>query len=355
MQLINAFIFQPLVLILIIAVFPAVTPAQPKPGPKNTQATAPLVSDVELMQQYGSDIHKAVPALLESLKSSQASIRRNAAFALGELGPDAAPAVDALAHALRNDTDIEVRRNAAFALGEIGTAALPVLLKSLNDKNSRVRRNVASALVRIGPPAIPALIPMLDAPNPIIRKNAAGILGRIGPKAKTAVPALEKHLDDPDKSFCWTVKQALRNIKQVTVAGLIESLNDKDPLVRTNAARQLGKKGLSARPAIPVLIQCLQDEKAAVRQQASFALAAIGEPAVLALISALGNDIAQVRKNAAFSLGEMGSTALQALPALKNLLTDRNTAVRWCADNAIKKITTTGAEKDSDNQSGTDS
>ncbi|MCP4716639.1 MAG: HEAT repeat domain-containing protein [Deltaproteobacteria bacterium] len=305
----------------------------------------PLLSDFEIMQKYGSNPNGAVPALVEGLKSNEASIRRNAAFALGEIGPDAAPAIDTLAGALKNDPDSEVRRNAAFALGEIGPAAIQVLLGILSKKDSRMRRDGASALVRIGSPAVAHLINALRHKDPIVRRNAADILGRIGPKAKTAIPALEKELENPDKAFCWTVKQALRKIKKVTVENLIDCLNDKDVIIRNNATKALGDLGPNAISAIPALVSCLDDAKTEVRKNASFALAKIGEPAIPALIEALKSENAQTRKNATFSLGEMGATAQLALPALKRLLHDNNSKVRWCADNAIKNITQAVAQK----------
>jgi HEAT repeat protein len=305
---------------------------------KTTGYEEQVLTDFELMQKYGSNVSAAIPALIEGLKSDEVSIRRNAAFALGEIGPDAQTATEALTSALRNDQDIEVRRNAAFALGEIGSSAIPELLDSLGDKDSRMRRNVAAALVRIGQPAVPRLIQLLHAENSIIRNNAAGILGRIGPKAKKAIPALEKALQDEDKAFCWTVKQALRKIKQVTVDDLIECLNDKDIIIRSHAVESLGEMGPEAKSAVPQLILCLKDQKAEVRKKAALALAGIGKPALPALIESLQNEDVRIRKNAAFCLGEMGEQAKGALQALKKLLKDPYKQVRWCADNALKKI-----------------
>ena len=308
------------------------------PNKAESEKKQPLLYDFEIMQKYGSDVKSAIPALLEGLRSKEVSIRRNAAFALGEIGPDSEAAINDLANALRNDPDTEVRRNAAFALGEIGTPSIPVLMKILSSKDSRMRRNVAAALVRIGYPAVPYLIKALQDKNPIIRRNAAGILGRIGPKAKNAIPALEKALNDDDKAFCWTVKQALRKIKQVSVENLIDCLNDKDIIIRRNAVKALGEMGVEAQSAVPALILCLNDEKAEARKNASFALAKIGEPALPALMEALKSKDVRIRRNAAFSLGEMGEKAEKAIPALRLLINDTNKKVRWCADIAIKKI-----------------
>ncbi len=320
------------------AAFPQSHNSLPEIQPEASVPPPPHLSEYEISQQYGRAAETAIPALLEALTHSEASIRRNAAFALGEMGPDAKTAIEDLAEALRRDPDIEVRRNAAFALGEIGSPSIPVLIRCLNDKDSRVRRNVSSALVRIGTPTVPYLVKALAVSDPITRRNAAGILGRIGPKAKEAIPALTKALDDDDKSFCWTVKQALKNIKRVTVEDLIENLSDKNAFLRNDSAKSLGALGEDAQDAVPALIACLNDEKAPVRRNASFALAQIGVPAIPALIEALNNENSTTRKNAAFSLGEMRQKAAPAVPALKKILHDPHAKVRWCADIALGKI-----------------
>src|SRR5947209_14146481 len=75
----------------------------------------------------------AVPALGDALKGKEAALRRNAAYVLGELGPDAKDAVGALADALR-DEDAGTRQYAAAALGRIGpdaSAATPGLVAAL--------------------------------------------------------------------------------------------------------------------------------------------------------------------------------------------------------------------------------
>jgi len=297
--------------------------ATPSSGPQKTEA----------------DPTVAIPALIEGLRSSQASIRRNAAFMLGQMGQDAAAAINHIAEALRNDPDGEVRRNAAFALGEIGAAAIPVLMDCLNDTDARVRRNVTAALVRIGVPAVPPLIKALDSSNPIIRRNAASMLGRIGPQAHEAIPHLERALGDSDRAFCWTVKEALRSIRSNATDTPAVSRAEKSPVPSVKVATVPVSSVLdTAKSNIPQLVQRLHDTRPSVRRESAFALARIGEPALPALINALQSDQATLRRNAAFSLGEMGAAAAPAVPALEQLLNDSSQNVRWCADIAIKKI-----------------
>lgn len=61
----------------------------------------------------------SVGDLVALLSSEDATVRAEAAKALGEMGPDAADAVDALAIAV-SDNDFATRWHAMTALGEIG-------------------------------------------------------------------------------------------------------------------------------------------------------------------------------------------------------------------------------------------
>jgi HEAT repeat protein len=76
----------------------------------------------------------------EALKSADINIRREAARALGDIGPEAVDAVPELIEAL-DDADIDLI--AVWALGCIGTAAIaaaPAIRQWLEKVNSRCRR-----------------------------------------------------------------------------------------------------------------------------------------------------------------------------------------------------------------------
>jgi len=105
----------------------------------------------ESAQTLGAMGGGAVPALLAVVKSDAASSRRYAAYALGRIGPDAAPATADLAARLR-DPEILVRRNAADALGRLGDkAVLPALLALLADPAGAVQVEAADALKSLAP------------------------------------------------------------------------------------------------------------------------------------------------------------------------------------------------------------
>jgi ABC-type multidrug transport system fused ATPase/permease subunit len=104
--------------------------------------------------------------------------------------------------------------------------------------------------------------------------------------------------------------------------------------VRRAAAEALEKIGP---PAVPALIQALQDEYGWVREAAAKALEEIGPPAVPALIQALQNEKWWVRHAAAWALGQIGDR--QATLALTQALRDEKEEVRWAAAEALMRLT----------------
>src|SRR5271154_3575001 len=76
------------------------------------------------------------------------------------------------------------------------------LAAKLQDPDATVRRNAADQLGELGPEAksvIPELIKALDDKDFFVRRFAAKALGQIGPDAKEALPALGKLAKDERK------------------------------------------------------------------------------------------------------------------------------------------------------------
>lgn len=93
-----------------------------------------------------------------------------------------------------------VRETAADALARIGDPAVPALIETLRDPDPSIRAQAAKAFARMGPkaaPAVPELILALNDDEREVRQGAARALGQIGPGAEEAVPALIKALKDP--------------------------------------------------------------------------------------------------------------------------------------------------------------
>ena len=76
----------------------------------------------------------------------------------------------------------------------------------------RTSREAAEALGFLGPPAIPALIAALRHADPQVRRIAARALGRLGPEAGAARPALVEAVSDPDPAVRDTAAEALKRV-----------------------------------------------------------------------------------------------------------------------------------------------
>lgn len=137
----------------------------------------------------------AVPALAKGLASSDVNLKRNVTLALGALADDAW-SWD------RGPAKVDIR------------GALPALIGALRDPDSMVRARAAEAIGEIGPdaaPAVPALIGLLR-PGESARAMVCLALSRIGPAAASALPALTALLSDPDAYVAKLARLAIASI-----------------------------------------------------------------------------------------------------------------------------------------------
>jgi HEAT repeat protein len=94
---------------------------------------------------------------------------------------------------------VDLPRSAAGSLAQIGPAAIPALKTALQDENPQVRRQAARALGKMGPdaePAVPELTAAMNDTDAMVREAAAQALGKIGPAAAPAIPALIKAMEE---------------------------------------------------------------------------------------------------------------------------------------------------------------
>ncbi len=127
---------------------------------------------------------KALPYLAEAARSSNPTVRRRAASALG--GIRATQAAQLLGVLLDDDAP-EVRRAAADALGKVGRPeAVPLLIRALSHPDGGVAQNAARSLAQIGEPAVNPLIQTLSSPNETVAYLAAQALSQI-PAAEPAL------------------------------------------------------------------------------------------------------------------------------------------------------------------------
>jgi len=159
----------------------------------------------------------AFTPLTSQLTSQNATVRRNAAWAIGELHNmppgTRAGAVDGLV-SLLHDADEWVRMAAARALGEVRDAqAMPSLVLTLSDSDWRVQELAAWALGEMKDPrAVKGLCDaLLQSTQMQVRREAANALGEI--RDAEALPALKQALDDPETSVRDRVAWAISEIE----------------------------------------------------------------------------------------------------------------------------------------------
>ena len=133
-----------------------------------------------------------VSELIEQLKSGDLNARRDAVYALADLGEKATPAVPALTD-LIDDKDQQIWFQSTMALARIGPdaeAAIPKLLGKLGDRGEQRRYRTAYCLGKIGPASIAPLLEQLEEGDRNQRESVARALAWMGPKAAPAMPAL---------------------------------------------------------------------------------------------------------------------------------------------------------------------
>jgi HEAT repeat protein len=181
--------------------------------------------------EFGPQAKRAVPRLLQLLKPAPKNadvpldehyldlVRKSAAWALGQITRGTDVAVRPLCDAL-TDEGFEVGVSAVIALGDIGPAAKGAIeaLKSVleNDKEGRRRIHAAASLARIDPKftksSVALLVKALKDERSFVRHNAVDALRDIGPAAKDAVLPLTELLKDKEEVLASRAARALRAI-----------------------------------------------------------------------------------------------------------------------------------------------
>lgn len=222
----------------------------------------------------------------------------------------------------------EIRDQARDAVRQIGTNALPFLLKELNTFE---RTDVAYLYTTEG-----------EHRRSVI--NSA--FQTLGLTAKPAIPALVDCMNHGGNASCIAVR-SLTKIGTNGVLPLTQALTNGTLAIRICIASIINEAGTNAVIAVPSLLQCLKnqspdkDKSAALRTFSASALGAIdsdSEIIVPALIERLQDENSAVRFNAIRALRRLGKKARTAASALRAALDDSDYHVRDEAALALKQI-----------------
>jgi HEAT repeat protein len=281
--------------------------------------------------------------LATRLKDPNPSLRGSAAFALGLLGPQALPQLDALLEVMKDPEDM-VRIAAAQSVGQMGEEALGALLDFEKSAKDPVSREIAAVgLASVQPPQprqIDVLVRMVYEPQ--LRKTTLGGLRKIGTPAFDAMLAEVERGKDPvvAKEMLETIGAGGKLAEEMTgrIAGLLDS---QQPYVRWGAAMALARIGKGGEGVVPALEKALEDKLPPVRILALAALARIGqesEGVLPKLIQLLRQGGADQSYHVAEVMRIYGEDALPALDALVDALGDEDARVQQWAEVAISGI-----------------
>jgi HEAT repeat protein len=245
-----------------------------------------------------------------------------------------------------NDRSADVRAVAAEALGKVGAEpdqAVGVLVQALNDSDWRVRSAVLDSLAQYGPQAkvaVPILMELLNYDDWDSKWKTRYCLARIGARAEDA-PKLIARLKSEGPRVMWgpcgpggygsSVAGAIKAVGPEAVPFLFKALEDEDANIRAGAAEVLG---LFGNPGLPFVAGLDEDLKRRNAPQ----VCPEAKEALPALKNALSDKSASVRVNAALAVWRLCGETEGTLPVLKEALTDKDPHVRGGAGSALYKM-----------------
>lgn len=299
---------------------------------------------------FGQDTPKAVPELVKRLRDPDSSPRVRACIALSmiEIRKDDLPkVVQELGIRLQEDSQAIVRYYAATTLngfGEDARGALAGLVKGVTDPSTwEIRHACVLALRSAGhdtnqapyATAERALLQAIKDPTYHVRLEAIMTIGALGRPADPVLYAavkngLEERTNDRDLTVRIWSYASLMSLEDVAsekwLKALIKHLTDKEAKVKVNAARGLGALGTKAKAAVPALLDTLGDKDVRVVAAAAWALTqmeGLSGSSRATLLAQLKNQDSNVRAAVAQAFGSAGIKGRTAVPALTDLLLDK--------------------------------
>ena len=248
---------------------------------------------------------EVVQGLIQALSDLEEGVRAAAANALGQLGPDAKPAIGPLIAMAQGDRDAFSRKRAADALGRIGPAtraSLDGLAAALHDQNPATRKEVIDAVVSPEVPwadELPLLVAALKDPDAVVRLEVVCLSTAAANQGSGAIPLLRQALGDSSPDVRSAAILSLGQLKNATTEAATElgrPLLDPDPAIRQEVIQSLGNLGTAG---LPGLLQALADSYSVISDQAGKAIVRLGKEAVPALQTLQNGSDPLMKKKAA--------------------------------------------------------
>ena len=263
-----------------------------------------------------SPLAAAAIRVLGLLSEGKRGIRSRALWALQVLEKQGSGAVPALGDFLRKEMHTPLRWQALVALHCVdpeGRNSSPILAELLNDPDPGIRTSAIgwlSLAEGVAAEISPALVPFMQDGNAVMRFHAASVLCRSDP----------------------ALADSAMKVMMESVPGITSSFTPSNPC--TTAFVRIGL------PAVPGLIEALsldsRDARGAVARDALFDM---GDIAVPGLLQALKNGNPGIRVAAAELLAKRRpKEAAQCLPCFREALGDPDLSVRFSAARNLARL-----------------
>jgi HEAT repeat protein len=256
----------------------------------------------DALASLGNSVPGAIPPVIELLANGNVEVRRKAARVLALAGVKTPDGIAALFEAISHEGDHQVRARLAKALqlsSTPGPDPSAVLAAALDDEFVPVRQEAARRVRQTAPRGAkygPLLLRMLKDPEPSIRRLGLETLRRCGLRSTELMRKVAKAQRDLDPGVRCRAAEALIEAgatDRVSIALLINDLKkdedtarcaedvlslaglfdadvvhsmtrlvqeEKDPDIRSRAARVLMHLGPRAREAVPALLHAQKDD-----------------------------------------------------------------------------------------------
>jgi HEAT repeat protein len=308
---------------------------------------------IRALIQFGRESLRAIPRIVERLRDPDASPRVRAAVVLGllDIPKEDAPKVgQALGARLLEDSHSVVRYYAAIALfnmGEDGRYGVDGLIRGTTDSATWETRHACVTALRLAgrdarggptPRVSHALIAALHDPTYRVRLDAILSITSLGKPDDDMLflatkQALQERITDRDptvKIWANVAMMVFEGASDRSIQTIIKYLKHNDVKVRVEAARALGSLGNKVRTKVamiePALVGALQDKDPSVVGavvRALLELDPLSVSAKAAMLDQLKAPDPAVRAAAAVSFGTAGAKGRIAVPALTELVGDK--------------------------------
>ena len=280
------------------------------------------ISVVRVIGQIGLPAKAAAPALISQIREDEPSLALQSVIALGQLRSHPAQTLPALEKALHYK-DLPVRLAAAHAIGRFSrqeiVKSLPALREALRREDPVLHAAICQTLAvaqEDAAPALPEILPLLPKGSRETRRLAIRAIGAMKARAAEAIKPLLQLFTEDDASLREEASLAIAQIGEPALAPLIATLR-----TRRN------------------LMQFLMMRRSRKRNQAARALGHLGAkaaPALAALQWAITKP--DTRQQAIWALGQIGAAARPTLSAILSYAQDSDPAIRAAVIEAIGKI-----------------